>query len=116
MAMEAVPQEMGHSLRIPLMMFRILFWNLRLSHLFAFSSLEAFTLFWGFIDFYLSGSPESISRIPNEDFEHCSLELDFVKIQDDTSIFSIEFFSFFFNSFFRAYYSHPEFECYNSTA
>uniref|UniRef100_A0A914MGZ6 Uncharacterized protein n=1 Tax=Meloidogyne incognita TaxID=6306 RepID=A0A914MGZ6_MELIC len=87
MAMEAVPQEMGHSLRIPLMMFRILFWNLRLSHLFAFSSLEAFTLFWGFIDFYLSGSPESISRIPKEDFEHCSLELDFVKIQDDTSIF-----------------------------
>nr|CAD2190605.1 unnamed protein product [Meloidogyne enterolobii] len=70
-----------------LMMFRILFWNLRLSHLFAFSSLEAFTLFWGFIDFYLSGSPESISRIPKEDFEHCSLELDFVKIQDDTSIF-----------------------------
>jgi len=45
-----------------------------------------------FIDFYLSGSPESISRIPKEDFEHCSLELDFVKIQDDTSIFSKEFF------------------------
>nr|CAD2191542.1 unnamed protein product [Meloidogyne enterolobii] len=37
--------------------------------------------------FFFRGSPESISRIPKEDFEHCSLELDFVKIQDDTSIF-----------------------------
>ncbi|CAK5082082.1 unnamed protein product [Meloidogyne enterolobii] len=95
MAVKAVPQEMGHSLRIPLMTFRIHFWNLRLSHLFAFSSLEVFILFWVIIDFYLSGSPESISRIPKEDFEHCSLELDFVKIQDDTSIFSKEFLVFF---------------------
>uniref|UniRef100_A0A915N647 Uncharacterized protein n=1 Tax=Meloidogyne javanica TaxID=6303 RepID=A0A915N647_MELJA len=33
--------------------------------------------------FFFGGSPESISRIPKEDFEHCSLELDFVKIHKD---------------------------------
>ncbi|KAL7079756.1 hypothetical protein ACQ4LE_001817 [Meloidogyne hapla] len=37
--------------------------------------------------FFFKDSPESISRIPKEEFEHCSLKLDFVKIQDDTSIF-----------------------------
>uniref|UniRef100_A0A914LUI9 Uncharacterized protein n=1 Tax=Meloidogyne incognita TaxID=6306 RepID=A0A914LUI9_MELIC len=36
--------------------------------------------------FFFRGSPESISRILKEDFEHCSYKLDFVKMQDDTSI------------------------------